>query len=64
MTVKDVRRLGLIETDGVHLTSRACRNAAVILCNRLRAMGLDNEQPGGDDSAAEETFNERKKFRV
>ncbi len=64
MTVKDVRRLGLIETDGVHLTSHACRNAAVILCNRLRAMGLDDEQPGGDDSAVEETFNERKKFRV
>jgi hypothetical protein len=55
--VKDVKRVGLIETDSVHLTSRACRNAAVILCNRIRAMELDEEQ-------TEEKCNERKKIRV
>jgi hypothetical protein len=64
MTVKEVKRLGIIESDGVHLTSRACRNAAVLLCNRLRAMGLEEEPPGGEDDDVEESTSGRKKFRA
>ncbi len=64
MSVTEVKRLGLIETDGVHLTSCACRNAAVILCNRIRAMELDVEQTGAEDTATGERCNERKKIRV
>jgi hypothetical protein len=64
MTVKEVKRLGIIESDGVHLTSRACRNAAVLLCNRLRVMGLEEEPPGGEDDDVEESTSGRKKFRA
>jgi hypothetical protein len=37
-TVNEVRMLRLIESDGVHLTSRANRNAAVNLCRRVREL--------------------------
>jgi hypothetical protein len=36
--VNEVRALRVIEGDGVHLTSRANRNAAVNLCRRVREM--------------------------
>jgi hypothetical protein len=35
VAVTDIRRMGIVDNDGVHLTARACRNAAVVLCNRL-----------------------------
>jgi hypothetical protein len=63
-TVKEVKRLGIIDSDGVHLTSRACRNAALLLCNRLRAMGLEEEPPGGEDDDVEESTSGRKKFQA
>ncbi len=34
-TVSDVRALRVIEGDGVHLTARVNRNAAVLLCRRI-----------------------------
>jgi hypothetical protein len=37
-TVGEVRALRVIEGDGVHLTARANRNAAVLLCRRIREM--------------------------
>jgi hypothetical protein len=37
-TVSEVRLLRVIESDGVHLTARANRNAAVNLCRRVREM--------------------------
>jgi hypothetical protein len=37
-TVGEVRALRVIEGDGVHLTERANRNAAVLLCRRIREM--------------------------
>jgi hypothetical protein len=36
--VNEVRALRVIEGDGVHLTARANRNAAVLLCRRIREM--------------------------
>jgi hypothetical protein len=39
-TVGEVRALKVIEGDGVHLTTRANRNAAVLLCRRIREMVL------------------------
>jgi hypothetical protein len=39
-TVGEVRALRVIEGDGVHLTARANRNAAVLLCRRIREMGV------------------------
>ncbi len=35
-TATDVKRMRLVEDDGVHLTSRANRCAAVSLCTRMR----------------------------
>ncbi len=46
-TVTNIRRMGIIDADGVHLTARACRNAASILCDRLNGMERDVE--GEDD---------------
>jgi hypothetical protein len=37
-TVNEVRMLRVIEGDGVHLTARANRNAAVNLCRRIREL--------------------------
>jgi hypothetical protein len=37
-SVNEVRALRVIEGDGVHLTARANRNAAVLLCRRIREM--------------------------
>jgi hypothetical protein len=37
-TVSEVRMLRVIESDGVHLTARANRNAAVNLCRRVREL--------------------------
>jgi hypothetical protein len=34
MTVEETRALGILDRDGVHLNSRACRCAAVSLCHR------------------------------
>jgi hypothetical protein len=62
-TVKEVKRLGIIDSDGVHLTARACRNAALLLCNRLRVVGLEDEPAGEDDDDVEEGASRRKKFR-
>jgi hypothetical protein len=36
--VNEVRALRVLEGDGVHLTARANRNAAVLLCRRIREM--------------------------
>jgi hypothetical protein len=58
-----VKRLGIIDSDGVHLTSRACRNAALLLCTRLRVVGLEDEPVGEDDDDMEEGASRRKKFR-
>ncbi len=40
--VNEVRALRVIEGDGVHLTSRANRNAAVNLCRRVRELMLND----------------------
>ncbi len=42
-TVSDVKRMRLVESDGVHLTVRANRCAAVSLCIRVREKELENE---------------------
>ncbi len=34
MTVEETRAPGIMDKDGVHLNSQACRCAAVSLCNR------------------------------
>jgi hypothetical protein len=39
-TAGEVRALKVIEGDGVHLTARVNRNAAVLLCRRIREMVL------------------------
>jgi hypothetical protein len=36
--VNEVRALRVLEGDGVHLTARANRNSAVLLCRRIREM--------------------------
>jgi hypothetical protein len=38
VTVTEMRKIGVIEGDGVHLTTRACRVTAVSLCTRIREM--------------------------
>jgi hypothetical protein len=45
-SVTDIRRMGIIDADGVHLTTHACRNAAVVLCNRLNEIerSVDGEE--------------------
>jgi hypothetical protein len=44
VSVTGIRTMGIIESDGVHLTTRACRNAAVILCDRLKEIERDVEE--------------------
>ncbi len=61
--MKEVKRLGIIDSDGVHLTTRACRNAALLLCNRLRAVGLEEDPLGEEDDDVDEGTSRRKKFR-
>jgi hypothetical protein len=54
----EIRRMGVIEGDGVHLTTRVCRNAAVILCNRIRKIEHEkhevDEQSFMDQSQGDE----------
>jgi hypothetical protein len=48
--VTDIRRMGIVDDDGVHLTARACRNAAVVLCNRLNEIErVETGEEGVDD---------------
>ncbi len=51
--MNEVRALRVLEGDGVHLTARANRNAAVLLCRRVREMvysaGRDFEMDVEDD---------------
>jgi hypothetical protein len=42
-TVSDMKRMRLVEDDGVHLTVRANRCAAVSLCIRVREKEMENE---------------------
>ncbi len=48
----------MIEGDGVHLTSRANRNAAVSLCRRVREMvlyaGRDSEMEMEEDGGGKQ----------
>jgi hypothetical protein len=52
--VSEVRKMRVIEGDGVHLTARANRNAAVSLCRRVREMlsheEKEDEMDGTGDS--------------
>jgi hypothetical protein len=56
--VKDIRRMGIIDDDGVHLTTCACRNAAVVLCNRLNEI---ERCEGGEEEADCTEWNREKK---
>jgi hypothetical protein len=47
-TVNDVKRMRLVEDDGVHLTSRANRCAALSLCIRVRENESESEDVKGD----------------
>jgi hypothetical protein len=47
-TVNDVKRMRLVEDDGVHLTSRANRCAAVSLCIRVRENESESEDAKSD----------------
>ncbi len=44
----DVKRMRLVEDDGVHLTSRANRCAAVSLCTRVRENESESEDLKSD----------------
>jgi hypothetical protein len=54
-TVNEMRLLRVMDSDGVHLSSRANRNAAVNLCRRVREMvrratrdqDMETEEDGG-----------------
>jgi hypothetical protein len=47
MTVEEIRKMGILDKDGVHLNTRACRCAAVSLCDRF----LWESDPAGDEKA-------------
>jgi hypothetical protein len=49
-SVTEVRKMRVIEADGVHLTLRANRNAAVSLCRRVREL-LSQEEKEDEVSA-------------
>jgi hypothetical protein len=61
-TVTNIRRMGIIDTDGVHLTTRACRNAALILCDRLNGMERDGD--GDEEVEGAGWMRERKRTRT
>ncbi len=60
-TVGEVRALRVIEGDGVHLTARANRNAAVLLCRRIREMVV---RAGREFEMEEEEGAEGKRRRI
>jgi hypothetical protein len=61
-TVTNIRRMGIIDTDGVHLTARACRNAALILCDRLN--GMERDVDGEEEVEGAGWMRERKRTRT
>ncbi len=61
-TVTNIRRMGIIDTDGVHLTARACRNTALILCDRLN--GMERDVDGEEEVECTAGMRERKRTRT
>jgi hypothetical protein len=47
MTVEKTRRISVVDKDGVHLTSKANRNAAFIICKRI--LKLDGVKADGGE---------------
>jgi hypothetical protein len=62
VTVANIRRMGIIDADGVHLTARACRNAALVLCKRLNEMERGAE--GEDEADCTGWTRERERTRT
>jgi hypothetical protein len=50
MTVEETRRSGIVERDGVHLVAQANRNAAVLMCDRIRKGEIMEKEMTGASS--------------
>jgi hypothetical protein len=48
-TVENTRCVGVVDKDGVHLTSKANRNAALLICDRMLMLKLEGVKVDGGE---------------